>query len=70
MSKTEFKPDTDDLDPEETEPMGTETEPMGTEPKPQKEKDGDISFQLTGSVFDPDPREMPKQRRRRPKMGK
>ena len=67
MAETEFKP-TDDLDPEGIQEMGKKTK---AKKKPADEEDGSLSFQVSGGVFDTHPREeIPKQRRRRVKMGR
>jgi len=70
MTETFFKP-TDDLDPEGIQEMGKKAK---AKKKPEDDDEEDsISFQETNGAFDTrarDSREMPKQRRRRPKMGK
>ena len=67
MAQTEFDPNTNDLDPEGIQEMGKKAK---AKKKPEEEDDS-ISFQVSGGVFDTHPRtEMPKGRRRRPKMGK
>jgi len=67
MAETVFNPDTDDLDPPE---IGGKDMKLKTKQE-KKDEEEQIVFQVSGGEFDTHPeRAAPRERRRRPKMGK